>query len=272
MKINDRMITSFFYDGDCMKLSEEWYFTSSQLAVDYGRNIFSIPLLGRNEKKNMLYVLRAIHHALECFSPLNENLLRCLFPQYDHVLREMQVDVIMGLPDCYEAVTQFREEKAVILLDVSNIARDVGYKATELVLKGLLSREFCHLLLYDRDSGLKELEKDYRKRLDKGTFVEGFSELFSYLGIELNDIEWKTVRLKGLQEQCKNLMRKAIDATERKEQENYLEEAFSGVYSNRFGNTCGMMYFAEQWEAEGTEGLMRTLSEGWKGFAAKASR
>lgn len=267
MNVESTLVDEFINGRDITCHKDDWFFSSSILDVDRGKNIFTLPSLDK------IAAVRAMsghfHSVLDSFVPVNKPLLDSLFPLWEK--RDVYVDLIIGFPEPYDAVTLTSPDGNVhLVFDLGCWIRYSSFPNIEGNIRNVLTHELTHFLIgcayRDVDEALKS--KDYLTKLDANTFHEGFAHLISYESKSIEDVDWHCDRLKAVYAASKENMRMALKEKDRAKQEKYLYSAICGSYLDKWACMCGMLYLAGEWEKNGVEGLQRAFSS-YHGFALK---
>lgn len=269
MRINSSIVQAYVSGEDMSKYQKEWFFSSSVLDVDIGKNIFTLPPDDDSIRESVKEIEHRFYKAVENFNPVNRAILDMLFPNMEKI--QPVIDLIVGFPEPYDAVT-VKAPDGQIHLVFDLICWRVYAAMTDLneIIRNMLTHEITHLLIGtyypEVDAALES--SDYLTKLDAHTFHEGFAHLISYQATEIDTVDWHSEKLEQVGLVCRSKMREALDEKDRKKQEQLLYDGICGSYYDKFACMCGMLYLSHQWELNGIEGLKAAFSD-FHGFARK---
>lgn len=147
MKIvtDSRTADAYIAGEDMGRFSDEWYFRASSVARDLGRNIFTQPPEDDASREAVRILRDGMSRAIDTFEPLNRPIWDALFPGWQSA--EPHIDLIVGMSDPYEAVTEYDEEGRVhIIFDLLLWNKYSGIDIAS-VIRNLLTHEITHLLI-----------------------------------------------------------------------------------------------------------------------------
>ena len=270
MYIDSSIVQAYISGEDMRRYENEWFFSSSALDVDKGKNIFTLPPDDTTVRDEAGQLVKCFQYGVEHFKPVNQPIWDALFPDWQKIQPVM--DLIVGFPEPYDAVTMKGMDGRIhLVFDLICWRKYVGKVDLDKTIRNLLTHEMTHLLIGENypeaDAAMESL--DYRTKLDAYTFHEGFAHLISYQTTEMDQVDWHTEQLKEVYSNCKRKMREALAETDTKRQEQFLYESICGMYYEKFACMCGMLYLARQWEKHGIPGLKTAFSD-YHGFAERA--
>lgn len=225
-----------------------------------------------NENFRMVQAADIIRDSIKNFEVLNKKVWDILFPNWKKQIEYISVDLEVGLPKVYDAVTDYNEQgNARIILNMDCWIEYMEICDLKKTATALLNHEIFHVLIGNKIPEIfKEQDNgDYITRLDAGTFNEGFAHLIAHEGKRLEYIDWHSSKLKEVYRVCTAKMKKALDTVDAACQKKWLESAFCGNYYDKYACMCGMFYLEKIWEKEGVIGLKRCLNGGYKNFAVR---
>lgn len=219
----------------------------------------------------MLQAAEIIRDFAKNFKVLNEKVWDILFPDWKNAIEDVLVDLTVGLPKVYDAVTDYNEQGDVrIIFNMDCWIEYMAFCDLEKTVNALLNHELFHVLIGKKiPEIIKAQNADYITRLNAGTFNEGFAHLIAHEGRVLEDIDWHSPKLEEVQQVCYEKMEKALKVADAASQKQWLEAAFCGSYYDKYACMCGMFYLEQIWEREGVCGLKRCLDGGYQNFAAR---
>lgn len=275
MKIIDDMVRVYLEGKDLSTYKEKWYFKNSSVAGDVGCNIFTEPIYSEDQIEKVKKVYYELLEISREFQPLNKVIWDVLFPNWKEVLQEVEVDLILGFPEPYDATTEYDEFGTChIIFDLACWTKYLGNCDLKALAKNLLTRELCHVLI---GKSIPIIDEDYKSSnyniaLDALTFHEAFAHLVSYNSLEIDLVDWNESNLREIRKRSNEEMRKALIAGKKKKQEDYLYRAQCGNYYDKFACMSGMLYLAELWNNGGVFALKECFLDGYHGFADKCSK
>ena len=266
MKIADHIVQDYLSGESIEGYMENWFFQ--------GNRIFTEPVYSAQEREKTAEVYHTLLNAAKDFRPLNLEIWDMLFPGWAGMLEDACVDLIVGFPRPYDAVTiRDSEGRRHVILDLICWSDYLGKTDLKRVSRNLLTHELCHVLIDRTVPGIDASMNsgDYEEKLDAITFHEGFAHLLSYDGKELSGTDWTAPKLQEIRRAGTNALREALAAADRAERERYLEQANCGEYYSKFACMAGMLYLAEQWLRGGAQALRECFVRGYHGFAEKCA-
>lgn len=275
MWIVDALTRDYLAGKSLAGYRDAWYFTSSTVAGDAGRNIFTQPDASPEARRQVEEVYRELLEAAAEFVPVNREVWDVLFPDWLDAMAEVQADLIVGFPEPYDAVTACDGEGTYhIIFDLLCWTKYLGRGSIKGVARNLLTHELCHVLLHQAVPGLEAAAggEDYRSALDALTFDEGFAHLVSYRGAEIADVDWNGPELRDVGRKSAQTMEQALAAVDPEERQSFLYRAQCGDYYDKYACMAGMLYLAEKWREGGVSALKARLEAGYRGFAAETAQ
>lgn len=269
----DKTLADAYLSGMPMdSYRDTWFFTASQIAGQVGENIFTPPSSGPEMIQKARTAAQGIEAGAWDFVPLNLPVWDALCPDWRQRLAEIQIDLIAGFPEPYDAtVERGPDDRLHVIFDLCCWAKYIGKTDVPALVKNLLTHELFHVVTAQLHPELEKacVSPDYRTQLDAVTFNEGFAHLLSYQTQELDAVNWHSARLAAVEEHCRRRMADALQERDAAAQEKNLYEALCGNYYEKYACMCGMLYLARVWERSGISGLKSCFGAGWSGFAAK---
>lgn len=272
MRLYDEIAKAYLRGEDISGFSEEWYYTSSAIAGDIGKNIFTTPKDDAQLRENAAEAYNAILREADNFSPVNRPIWDVLFSDWQEIFSDISVDLIAGFPEPYDATVEYDPHGGChIIFDIICWAKYVGQCDLTDLVRNLMTHELCHVLIHKHTPTLTEAltSSDYLTALDAITFDEGLAHLISYGAAEIGEINWDAAALQEIREKNAERMKKALAEQDAEARQKNLCDAVCGNYYEKFGCMCGMLYFAKLWQNGGIPALLKAFSEGYRGFAKK---
>ncbi|MCD7806851.1 MAG: hypothetical protein LUH19_05855 [Lachnospiraceae bacterium] len=274
MNINDAIATTYLNNRDVNSYSDRWYYSETETAKFTGGNIFTSPNSDKETQEKVKVIYDVIHTAVKTFQPTNVRIWDLLFPDWRKVLEDVDVDLIVGFPEPYDATVEYdKQGRCHVIFDLVCWTKYIGKCEINDVVRGLLTHELSHVLLHNQVPGLTNIEgnTDYLRNLDTATFDEGFAHLLSYDTKEIDAVDWHSEKLLTVFDRSREKMTEALDERNPDRQSRFLYEAVCGNYYDKFACMCGMLYLANQWMTGGDIILKDIMEEGFEGFARKAA-
>ncbi len=272
MIIYDRIATDYLNGRDISIHRDEWYFTKTETSKLNEGEFFTLPDADAGQLEKAQIVYDTISATAHNFSPVNKRLWDLLFPDWQNLLKNTGVDLIVGFPEPYDATVELDEQgDCHVIFDLILWTKYVGKCDIEATARNLLSHEFSHVLLHHYCPELTEItdDTDYLSRLDAITFDEGFAHLLSYDATEIDAVDWRSEKLMNVYKRCREKLELALDEKDSDKQSRYIYESYCGSYYDKFACMCGMLYLANLWLKDGDMALREALDSGCIGFANK---
>lgn len=271
MKIYDKIAKAYIEDGNLEQFREEWYFSNSDLSREYGKNVFTLPPDDRETREKAEQVYTSLLSVLQSFSAPGSSAMELydgLFPHWRETLKNVSVDLIVGLPHPHDAVAcSAPSGESHILLDVVRWIYMLGYDL-EGNARGILAHELFHVLLQGRWPEADQ-SSDYLSTLDCITFHEGFAHMVQLCA--MRTVDWHSEKLTQVRADSRAKLALALAETDPEKQKTYLYEADRGGWYSKYAAMAGMLYLADQWEIGGLPALRTILDAGPAGFARMCS-
>lgn len=269
MRIDSTIVQAYISGANLCKYKNEWFFSGSTLDVDLGKNIFTLPPDDDSLRESVRNIAQCFRRVVEKFEPVNRPIWDALFPDWQE--KETVVDLIVGFPEPYDAVTMKSPDGQTHLIFDLICWNKYGSMANfNEIIRNLLTHELTHFLIgcYYPEADAAVESPNYLTKLDAYTFHEGFAHLISFNATEIDNVDWHSAQLEKVYSSCKERMRAALAETDPEKEKQFLYDAICGKYYEKFACMCGMLYLANQWETKGMDGLKTAFSD-YHGFAAK---
>lgn len=269
IRVDSRIADAYIRGEDAGHFRDEWFYSSSSLDMDEGKNIFTLPKGDDDEKRGVRKLRKLFSSALSSFTPVNRPLWDALFPSWEE--KDLSVDLIVGFPEPYDAVNTLSPDGTThIVFDLVCWRKYLSLPGIEKNIRNVLTHEFTHCLIsyYNPRADEALRSSSYIEKLDAYTFNEGFAHLISYRSCSIDKVDWHSKELEDVYASSKKRMREALAETERDKQKKLLYDSICGNYYEKFACMCGMLYLARVWEKEGIGGLRGEFTS-FCGFAEK---
>lgn len=269
MTIDSRLVEAYLSGENMDDFREAWFFAASSVSADLGKNVFTLPPNDSHTKASVSKLENRIRSFAKAFVPVNQAIWDALFPDWENI--EAQIDLIVGFPEPYDAVTDYATNGQVhIIFDLIHWLDYADGDDLDKTIRNLLTHEITHLFIGKYRVGIDDAlqSEDYITRMDAVTFHEGFAHLISYETEEIDSVDWHSASLEKAYANGKEKMHKALSETDPEKQEKCLYDAACGNYYDKYACMCGMLYLAGCWEKNGIDGLKNAFSD-YHGFAKK---
>lgn len=246
--IDDSVISKYLNGED---ISDEWIFYN----LLPGEHLFETPERSNDE-------IRFLHHLVKekirDFSPYHQEFFDHVFPGWRRVYEnEIKVMLVVGCPYPYEAMTRIKDDAQIMIFDVNRIDSGGGdaEAATELIRR-LITHELFHILYENTkkdkahegcvDKGHTQQETStYRDELLDLVFNEGFAH---YLSMEDQIRDRYEDLKKEHYERNLERLKIALEARDKESQKQYLIEANTGNFYDKFASIVGMFILIDHEE------------------------
>lgn len=227
MRINRRIVDDFLSGKD---ICEEWIFSE----IEEGKHLFCLSDV-QTKQSEIKDLADRISQMTEHFEPCNAAYYRSLFPEFEQQLRDYEVMLTVGLPSPYDAMVTEHDGAERIVFDMG---RFLAYPDPENFARLMLTHETTHALLHQRWN--QDKTASYREQLQFLCFDEGFAHLLA-CGKELSDFDalpW----VREHQNSALLQLQKALACKDACEQEQWLIQAQTGRYWDKFAAIAGKLF------------------------------
>lgn len=269
MRIDSTIVQAYISGANMREYKNKWFFSSSTLDVDLGKNIFILPPDDGSMRESVRNTEQCFRRVMEKYEPVNREIWDALFPGWQK--KQTVVDLIVGFPQPYDAVTaKSPDGQTHLIFDLICWSKYSSMENFSEGIRNVLTHELTHFLIgcYYPEADAALESSDYLTKLDAYTFHEGFAHLISFNSTEIDKVDWHSPQLEKVYSSCKERMRAALAEMNPEKQKQFLYDAICGKYFEKFACMCGMLYLADQWEAKGMDGLKAAFSD-YHGFAKK---
>jgi hypothetical protein len=266
MKINSTIADAYCDGKRVADYSKLWIFHSGQIA-------YSEPSYEPKKLEFVKNICSQIKKAVEEFVPANADIWDILFFDWQKIVENADIDLIVGFPQPYDATVLKNPEngKKHIVFDVGLWTAYAGRCDIASVVHNLLTHELCHVCISVLVQTIDEdiISNDYLTNLDANTFHEGFAHLVSCNDKEISAVDWHSDIFTSVRKKSRERMLRALSEQDESTKNKYLYEACCGNYYDKFACMCGMLYLADCWETGGVSGLKKEFEKGYIGFAKR---
>lgn len=247
----DEVITEYLDNKSTEKYSNHWVFNN----IEPNEYLFKQPSYADNEiVKNIYNEIKVI---LEDFNPLNEEIFNNLFPDYNKIVKESKVLLVVGCPEMYDAMFMEYDNDDYIVFDLINLSKYLkyGYSINKIVTD-LLTHEFVHRCIKEKFPNYNE--RAFTEKLNYITFDEGFAHLLAYKE-NIKDHDFSNNFYKEKYEKSKLKLKEAISEQDKEKQKSLLQDADVGSYWDKYAAIAGKLYLAQH-----INELDDIYNKGWK--------
>ena len=249
--IDDSIVYSYFQEKPVSDYANHWIY----YMVGDGEHQFETPPFDRISEIKECY--EQVIRILENFTFRNEALVNEVFVDDLALLESVNIIFTVGMPSMYDAFVCQYEGVYYITLDVVNFANYIqnGHDVSEL-LSNFVTHEVVHILMKTKYPYEEMTYKDY---LDYVAFHEGFAHLLSYKE-DIADYELDDSYGEKFNTSQNNLV-KALNETDPAMQRQYLYEANTGRYWDKFAAISSMLFLLNHQDS-----LKEIYYHGWRGY------
>lgn len=178
---------------------------------------------------------------LDHFIPFNVSIFKKLFPNYTKLIEEVNILLIVGCPNPYDAMFKQYEGSEYIVFDLIRLSQYVKQGDTlENLIIQFITHEFTHQCIHRTYPYL--INMSYLEKLSYIIFNEGIAHLLAFKN-SIDFINWKNEPYSLYYENAKMKLIKALQETDKDYQLNLLNQADAGPYWDKFGAIVGKIYF-----------------------------
>ncbi|MCL2574961.1 MAG: hypothetical protein FWE33_00880 [Defluviitaleaceae bacterium] len=254
MKIDTSIVEIYLNSEPSVKYSKHWVY----FLIEDGKHIFLEPDTSRIAEVTVVYSQLML--ICQNFRFLNTDLIVDIFGDTSTVVQNVNVLLVVGCPSMYDAMVRHYNNEQYIIFDLINFANYLtqGYNLNEIA-RNFLTYEIVHVLI-NNDYPASNL--DYYNSLNYIAFHEGFAHLLSF---EDNMTDFTpTDEHNGYWSIAKSRLAVALQETNPQTQQQYLVEANSGKYWDKFAAISAFGYLISS-----IKSLKSIYNQGWHSFAEK---
>ena len=235
MRIDDSIIIDYLSNLDSVNYQNHWLFYN----IEPNQYLFEEP-----DKSKKIIVSKIYHQVIQVlndFTPFNASIFKKLFPNYTELLEDLNILLIVGCPNPYDAMFRKYEGTEYIVFDLIRFSQYVeqGYPLEDLITQ-FITHEFTHQCIHQAYP--YSIDMTYQEKLSYIIFNEGIAHLLAFKS-SIDPIDWKSEPYNLHYENAKMKLTKALQETDRDHQLNLLNQADSGPYWDKFGAIVGKIYF-----------------------------
>lgn len=251
MLIDAQIAEAYIAGKDLERYKDNWIYHCFG-----GQSVFESPAPENREWVAKLY--KKLRDEVENFVPRNEQIVRGLFPRFDHVTGGCTILLVVGFPAPYDAMVLEHDGKPCMVFDLIQLQE--GSLNSDNICRQLLTHESIHLCL--REDYPAPQEMSYVEAMDYTAFNEGFAHALPYLE-NLQDFVFDGF-LEEKFKAAKETLRAALAETDPEKQAFYSKTADTGRYWDKFAAISGKLYILRH-----INEIDRIYQEGWQDFTAR---
>ncbi|BCN30987.1 DUF5700 domain-containing putative Zn-dependent protease [Anaeromicropila herbilytica] len=265
MRIYNDIVRDYI-EGNSLEHHKKLWFFQSQ------RYKFVEPSYEHEHIDSVKRIYENIMNTIENFVPCNSEIWDALFPNWEKIIEEVTVNLIVGFPEPNDAtVLKAPDGTNNVILDLGLWTKYESKCNIASVVHNLLTHELCHICIGESIKGIdNDIESnDYLTNLDANTFHEGFAHLISFDNKEIDEVDWDNEKWKIVKDKSRIKMQSAICAIDSIKQKEYLYDAVFGNYEDKYACMSGMFYLVNCWKRIGILGLQEEFNKGYHGFSKR---
>ena len=251
MTIDDSIVRKYLSGENPETYKNCWIYS----ALDEGY-LFEDPDPQNREWVSMLCT--KLKNQIRNYLPRNMHTVKNLFPEFDDVVRDYTVMLVVGFPDPYDAMALEHKGKGYTIFDLIQFGADSLDETYSC--HRVLTHELIHLCLdrkYPKPIGLS-----YVDELNYTAFQEGFAHALTFpediATFKFHDSLAEKYTYSRRQLQI------ALRETDPDRQKQYLVSADTGDYWDKYASISGKLFLLNNLES-----IEELLLSGWKNFTDK---
>lgn len=250
--IIDAHILKDYIDGkDLNQYKDYWIYNC------FGdQSVFEIPDPKNREWVAELY--EKIRDQIENFIPCNKEAVLRLFPNFDRIVNDYTILLVVGFPDPYDAMVLEHNGRAYMVFDL--IQFGVDSLNEDYSCHRVLTHELIHLCLMEDYPVMHEMS--YTEDLNYTAFNEGFAHALTYPE-NISDFVFD-IFLEKKFKIAKRTLCTALKETDKQTQKIYSRMADTGEYWDKFAAISGKLYLLRHFDE-----LEQIYQEGWRDFTTR---
>lgn len=261
MIINRDTINDYLAGKNCSDWSNQWIFHSIV------ENEYLIENVSEDKKNLINEAANLLENELKNFQPYNRDIWDAIFNEWNKVISESTVYLVVGSPDPYDAMVRTSPcGKEVIIYDINRML-DYVDSVEQLIpiIKSLLTHEYSHACLHS-DYPTPDGKSSFISKLQYICFDEGFAHFLSFHE-NVKKIDWldnEKLQKKG---DAYNILRQAVSSSI-DEHSELLMKSNSGAYWDKFGAISGMFAIAGTFAQSdySYDNVIKIYEDGYKNF------
>lgn len=235
MFVDDQIVLKYLSGDSEDEIKNHWIFHS----IEKGKYLYEAPNAEKQEDINK--ILLYIKDKLSDFSPLNKNIYSALYPEWNTIIKNMNVLLVVGCPSPYDAMVREYDGNQYIIFDLIRFSdyKDSGYDF-ELLIKQLITHETSHLCL--RKKYPISVTNSYLDQLKYITFDEAFAHLLAFKD-NVEEFDFSSI-INDHYNKAFIKLKEAMAEKDIQKQKDLLIQSNSGPYWNKFAAISGKLFLA----------------------------
>lgn len=246
--IDDSIILKYLNNEPCESYSNNWIYS----AVCRGY-LFNAPAEANRDWVYKLY--HKLVKQINNYQPQNYELVKKLFPEFIETMDNYTIMLVVGFPDPYDAMMLEHDGKSYMIFDLIQFGKEA--LAEEYSCHKVLTHELLHMCIHNKYPKPNNLS--YNDELNYITFDEGIAHAISYPS-NIEKIVFDSFLDEKFQQSIE-ILNKAVLATEKEKQNEYLNIADTGEYWNKFASISGKLYILKH-----INEIEKIYYQGWYDF------
>lgn len=236
MLIDKDIVLKYLNSEDEEDISDHWIFNH----IQEGEYLFEKP--SAEKKNDIRKLLLNIESGLLDFIPLNEKIYSSLYPNWREVLKDVNVILVVGCPNPYDAMVREYKKKEYIIFDLIrfNEYKDLGYDI-DFVIRQLITHELSHLCLHKKYPPFDY--NSFKEKLKYIVFDEGFAHILAFKE-DLENYDFSKI-IKDHYEDSVSKLNEALKEKDMNKQKKLIIESNSGKYWDKFGAVAGKLFLVD---------------------------
>lgn len=239
MFVDDNIVLKYLNGENENEIKNHWIFNN----VEKGKHLFEVP--NAEKQKDVSKILLHMQDKLLDFSPLNKDVYSALYPEWKEITKDMNVLLVVGCPNPYDAMVREYEGKQYIIFDLIRLSdyKDMGYDI-DFIIKQLITHETSHLCLHKKY--LVPTSSSFVEQLKYITFDEAFAHLLAFKD-DVKKFDFSEI----INEHYYNVflkLKEAIAENDIQKQNDLLIQSNSGRYWSKFAAISGKLFLASNIE------------------------
>lgn len=239
MLVDDSIALKYLSGENIDKISNHWVFQN----IEKEKHLFEVPDDAKRDEVNKIMI--SIKKILSDFIPLNEDIYSALYPHWKSIIEDMNVLLLVGCPDPYDAMVREYGGKEYVIFDLIRFCdySEQGFNI-DMLVRQLITHETAHLCLHMKYP--IPTSDDFLEQLKYITFDEGFAHLLSFKD-NLREFDFSTM-IKEHYNQSFIKLQEAMKEKDWQKQRILLNESNSGSYWDKFASISGKLFLVSNLE------------------------
>ena len=239
MLVDDNIVLKYLSGENVDMISKHWVFRN----IEKDKYLFEVPDAAKKDEVNKILI--SIKKILLEFTPLNEEIYSTLYPQWQLIIKDMNVLLLVGCPKPYDAMVIENGGKEYVIFDLIRFCDYSlqGYDI-EMLIRQLITHETAHLCLHRKYP--VPISDNFLEQLKYTTFDEGFAHLLAFKD-NIRQFDFSTI-IKEHYNQAIIKLHEAMKEDDCEKQKVLLEQSNSGPYWDKFAAISGKLFLASHLE------------------------